>query len=44
MPTMTRFRLRTLLIELAILPPLFAWLWTNPEWEKYRIAKANMEM
>jgi hypothetical protein len=40
---MFRFRLRTLLIVLAILPPLCAWLWTNPEWERYQRAKANVD-
>ncbi len=38
-----RYRLRTLLIVLALGPPLLAWLWTTPEWEKYRTARANVE-
>jgi len=38
-----RFRLRTLLIVLALGPPVLAWLWLTPEWDRYRSARTDVQ-
>jgi hypothetical protein len=38
-----RYRLRTLLILLALMPPALAWLWMTPEWDRYQSARTIVQ-